>query len=205
MSELSLIQPFAAYRPQPAIARLASAPPYDVLDSNEARIMAADNPYSFLRISKAEITLPEDTPAHDPIVYQTAAANLQQWIADGWFIQDEAPRYYLYRLVMNGHEQTGLVAAASVDAYLNNRIKKHELTRTDKENDRTEFARATSSHSGPVFLVYRQANIIQQLMDEAAKQTPTYDFVSDDGIGHTLWVIDHPDLILAITNAFETL
>lgn len=205
MSEASLIQPFRAFRPIPEIARQASAPPYDVLDSQEARAMAEGNPLSFLRVSKAEITLPPGTPVHDPLVYQTASANLQSLIDNHWFMQDATPCYYLYRLTMAGREQTGVVAAASVDGYLANRIKKHELTRPDKENDRTDFARATSSHSGPVFLVFRHNLEILNTMAEAINQLPAYDFTSDDGVRHTLWVVADAGLMQRFTVAFDKL
>lgn len=202
---LPLIAPFAGLRPRDDLAPRLSAPPYDVLNSREARQMAEGNPVSFLRVSKAEIELPPEMSPHDPAVYSRAAENFSRLQREGMLRPDPAPRYYVYRLVMAGREQVGVVAAASVDAYDSNRIRKHEHTRPDKEDDRTRFALSIHAHSGPVFLTYRQQPAIDALVAQVRTQTPVYDFVADDGIAHTLWVVERDDLIRGLSAAFDAL
>lgn len=201
-----LIQPFAGWRPRPELVEQASAPPYDVMNSAEAREMAAGNPHSFLRVSRAEIELAEGTSPYDEAVYGKAAENYARMCApDGVLIQDPAPCLYLYRLVMDGREQVGVAAAASVAAYDADRIKKHEFTRPDKENDRTRFALEISAHSGPVFLTYRKSPRIDELVAAGMASDPAYDFTAPDGVRHTLWVVDDESAIAALTAAFEAL
>jgi len=202
---MSLIRPFAGLRPATNSADAVIAPPYDVLNSNEARERTADKPWSFLHVSKAEIDLPEETDPYDPSVYATSAENFSRMMAEGVLVQDEAPCYYVYQLVMGKHTQTGIAAAASVDAYDHNRIKKHEFTRPAKEDDRVRQIDALSAQTGPVFLVYRADAAVDGILAEVADATPDMDVTADDGIRHTLWVIRDIQQINAITFAFEAM
>ncbi|MEG3638897.1 DUF1015 domain-containing protein [Magnetococcus sp. PR-3] len=205
MSQLALVQPFNGWRPPPEHVSQVAAPPYDVLNSEEARVMAGDNPHSFLRVSKAEINLPSGTSPYDASVYQKAAENFAALKEQGVLVQDDTPCYYIYRLIMDGRAQTGVVAAASVQAYDSNRIKKHEFTRPDKENDRTEFAWRLQAHSGPVFLTYRHNTHIDTLVGQICQDEPIYDFTAADGIQHTLWVSADATHNQAISQAFDAL
>ena len=195
----TLIRPFRGLRPAPGRAAAVAAPPYDVLNTEEARARAAGKPYSFLHISKPEIDLPVDTDPYAPAVYAKGAENLARLIEDGVLIRDPAPRYYVYRLKMGDHVQTGFVAAASVAAYDANRIRKHEFTRPDKEDDRVRQIDALNAQTGPVLLAYRAHPELQSLLDAAAKTAPLYDVTADDGIDHTLWLIDDASSIARIT------
>ncbi|ABK44434.1 Uncharacterized conserved protein UCP033563 [Magnetococcus marinus MC-1] len=205
MSQLALVQPFQGWRPLREHVSRVAAPPYDVLNSDEARAMAEDNPYSFLRVSKAEINLPVGTSPYDAAVYQKAAENFAALKQQGILVQDPQPCYYVYRLIMDGRAQTGVVAAASVQAYDSDRIKKHEFTRPDKENDRTEFAWQLKAHSGPVFLTYRHNVRIDNLVNKVCAGEPIYDFTAPDGIQHTLWVSADAADNQQITEAFDAL
>ena len=152
---MAIVKPFQAVRPTPALADKVAALPYDVMNSEEAREMVKGNPYSFLHVDKAEIDLPVGTGLYDKIVYETAAANLRRMIQDGVFIRDEKPCFYIYRQIMDGRAQTGIVGCASIDDYINNVIKKHELTRADKEEDRCNHVDTCDANTGPIFLTYR--------------------------------------------------
>jgi len=200
-----LVRPFKGLRPAPDKAGDVAAPPYDVLNSVEARERAAGKPLSFLHISKAEIDLPEGTDPMVPEVYAKAAENLQKLIADGVLIRDDAPRYYAYRIKMGDHVQTGVVVGASVAAYDTNDIRKHEFTRPDKEDDRVRQIEAVDAQTGPVLLTHRPHHDIKDALAQVAKQSPTYDVTADDGIVHTLWVIDDALTIDILTAAFESL
>ena len=164
---MSTIVPFEALRPVPELASQVASPPYDVLNSHEAREEAADNPYSFLHVTKSEIDLPLNIDIHSPEVYEKAKENLQSFIEKGILIEEDKPCYYIYRLVMNGKSQTGLVAAASCEDYLKGIIKKHEFTRPDKEDDRVRHIETLNSQTGPVFLTYR-ANATPSASSETA-------------------------------------
>ncbi|MGA7951267.1 MAG: DUF1015 domain-containing protein, partial [Thiobacillaceae bacterium] len=186
---MSLIRPFPALRPAENRAAEVIAPPYDVLSTAEARVRAQGRPYSFLHISKPEIDLPEDIDPHAPEVYEKAAQNLDAMIAAGVLKQDEAPCYYVYRIQMGAHVQTGIVAAASVADYDTNRIRRHELTRPDKEDDRVRQIDATNAQTGPVLLAYRDAPEVDAILAKTAQGTPASDAMADDGVRHKLWVM----------------
>lgn len=200
---MSLIRPFAGLRPRPEFAADVIAPPYDVLSTAEARERVQGRPRSFLHISKPEIDLPEDTNPYDDKVYAKGAENLQKLIQDDILLRDDQPCYYVYRLVMNGHVQTGLVAIASVADYDTNRIRKHEFTRPDKEDDRVKQVDALNAQTGPVFLTYRHDAVVDKVITEASQQTPEYDLTADDGVQHTIWVLKDPQAIDIITSCFD--
>ena len=202
---MPLIVPFAGLRPVPEHAADVVAPPYDVLNTVEARERARGRPWSFLHISKPEIDLPEGTDPHDDAVYAQGAGNLAKMIDAGILIREERPVYYLYRLIMGDHEQVGLVAVASVDDYLSNRIRKHEYTRPDKETDRVRQIDALNAQTGPVFLTYRHDPDMDALARRIMHQAPLYDLTADDGVRHTFWVIGDPQDIETITRTFDAM
>jgi len=202
---MSLIKPFAGLRPVPEHAEDVVAPPYDVLNSEEARERAADKPWSFLHISKAEIDLPEGTDPYDAAVYAKAAENLNTMLEQGILMREAAPRYYAYRLIMGEHSQIGLVAAASVKDYDSNRIRKHEFTRPAKEDDRVRQIEALNAQTGPVLLAYKSQPDMDAILEQVSHTTPVYDLKADDGIGHTFWVIDDAASIEAITRGFDAM
>ena len=193
-----LIRPFTGLRPRTEHAAAVAAPPYDVLSSEEAAVRATGKPYSFLHISKAEIDLPPEVDHYAPAVYAKSAANLQKLIADGILIRDAKPCYYAYRLVMGNHTQTGLIAAASVANYDSNRIRKHEFTRPDKEDDRVRQIEALNAQTGPVLLAHPDSDEAEQLIAAATAGTPIADLTADDGIKHTVWLIDDEAAIARI-------
>ncbi len=202
---MPLIRPFAGLRPATSRADDVLAPPYDVLNSDEARQRAEGRPWSFLHISKAEIDLPAGTDPYDPAVYAKAAENLQTMIAQGILIRDDESCYYVYRLTMGDHVQTGLVAAASVTDYDSNRIRKHEFTRPAKEDDRVRQIEALNAQTGPVLLAYRSQPDIDQLLATVTTATPEYDLKADDGVGHTFWVVRDRALIEQLSNGFDSM
>ena len=200
---MPLIRPFAGLRPVPERAHEVVAPPYDVLNSAEARQRAAGRPWSFLHISKAEIDLPEDTDPYAAAVYAKAAENLEKMISAGVLKRDSKPCYYVYRLRMGDHVQTGLVAAASVADYDSNRIRKHEFTRPAKEDDRVRQIEALNAQTGPVLLAYRSDPVVDRLIDAVTVGTPEYDLTADDEIRHTLWVVSDESVIERLTSEFD--
>lgn len=200
-----LIRPFRGLRPAPGRAAEVAAPPYDVLSSEEARERARGKPWSFLHISKPEIDLPADTDPYDPAVYAKAAENLAAMIKAGVLRRDATPCYYAYRLIMGTHEQTGLVASASVACYDANRIKKHEFTRPDKEDDRVRQIEATNAQTGPVLLAYPSSQTADKLIAAIAQGAPEADVTADDGIRHQIWVCSDPAQIGAITRCFDNM
>jgi uncharacterized protein (DUF1015 family) len=202
---MSLIAPFSGLRPAPGRAAEVIAPPYDVLSAAEARVRAEGKPFSFLHISKPEIDLPPDTDAYSPVVYAKAASNLQRMLDARVLERDAAEFYYVYRIIDGTHIQTGLVAAADVKAYDSNRIRKHEFTTLDKENDRVRQIEALSAQTGPVLLAYPAAADIDALLAQAAVGTPDADAVADDGVRHQLWVVRDEALKTALTRAFDAL
>jgi len=202
---MSLIRPFAGLRPVPEHAADVAAPPYDVLSSAEARERVQGRPWSFLHISKPEIDLPEGTDPHDPAVYAKGAQNLQRMVAEGVLQRDAQPCYYLYRLDMGAHTQTGLVAVASVDDYDSNRIRKHEFTRPDKEDDRVRQIDALNAQTGPVFLTYRHQSAIDALVDKATAGEPDYDVTAADGVRHRLWVVREAPVVEQLTASFDAM
>jgi uncharacterized protein (DUF1015 family) len=201
---MPLIKPFAGLRPAPGRAAEVAAPPYDVMNAAEARQMIEGRPWSFLHISRPEVDLPEDTDPYAPEVYAKARENLDHMIGEGVLVRDEAPRYYVYRLTMGRHTQTGLVAAASVAAYDADRIKKHEFTRPVKEDDRVRQIDALNAQTGPVFLVYRSQPDIDAMLEAGTRGEPAVDIEADGGVRHELWVVDD-DLIGRLTGAFDGL
>ena len=203
---MAVVRAFRAVRPAPALASKVAALPYDVMNSNEARRMVEGNPYSFLHVDKAEIDLDPSIDLYDKRVYEKARDNLNGMITDGVYIQDEKPCLYVYKQVMNGRAQIGIVACASIDDYMNNIIKKHELTRADKEQDRINHVDYCDANTGPIFLTYRAKKSINDLVGGVmAAKAPVYDFVSEDGIGHTVWVIEDDKTIETITAEFAAI
>ena len=200
---MAVIRPFRAIRPTPDKAEKVAALPYDVVNSREAAEIAKDNPYSFLHVDKAEIDLPDGTDIYSPEVYAKAKENLYKMIDTGVFIQDEIPLLYVYELTMDGRSQTGLVACASIDEYLNGTIKKHELTREDKEQDRIRHVDICDANTGPIFLAYRTVDEISSAVGSVKEKTPVYDFTADDGIGHRAWVIDDENMINRLVELFK--
>ena len=204
---MSLIRAFRGLRPAPGQASAVAAPPYDVLSSDEARLRAAGKPWSFLHISKPEIDLPRDIDPHAPQVYAKAAENLTRMIDTGVLTRDDAPCYYAYRLTMPGdsgdHVQTGLVTAANVADYDSNRIRKHEYTRPDKEDDRVCQIEALNAQTGPVLLAYPASPAADRLIDAIARGVPAADVIADDGIRHQIWVLADAERIDAITQTFD--
>lgn len=199
---MATIKPFRAWRPRPELAASIASPPYDVLSSDEARDMAGDNPSSFLHVVKPEIDLPRETGIYDPIVYAKGAENLKRLVDEGLLLREERASLYLYRQQMGDHIQTGVVAGASVDEYEADLIKKHENTRRVKEDDRTRHVDALDANTGPVFLTYKATSLIDSLVEAATATEPTYDFTAPDGIRHSLWVLDEPAKVAALTEAF---
>jgi uncharacterized protein (DUF1015 family) len=214
---LPLIRPFRALRPAAGQASAVAAPPYDVLDSTEARACARGKPYSFLHISKPEIDLPEGTDPYAPAVYDKGAANLKDMIARGVLIRDSQPHYYVYRLHMavpgdvgddqkgRVHVQTGLVVAASVAAYDAGDIRKHEFTRPDKEDDRVRQIDTLNAQTGPVLLVHKADQEVRGITEFVVGSQPLIDVTADDGVRHQLWRIDDAGASARLTAAFEKL
>ena len=200
---MDLITPFAGLRPRPELAAEVAAPPYDVMSSAEARAMVQGRPLSFLHISRAEIDLPEGTDPYSEAVYTKARENLERLRADGTLQQDPTAGYYAYRLHLGEHQQTGLVAAASVAAYRQGRIRRHELTRPAKEQDRVCQISALNAQTGPVFLAYPAASAIDDRLQALCQGPSAIDIRAADGVRHQLWSIDDGDEIAAISQAFN--
>lgn len=199
---MSRIKPFRGYRPRPDLAGRIASFPYDVINSEEARALAAGNPYSFLHVGKPEIDLDPGINLYDDRVYAQGVANLRRMIAEGTLRQDEAPRFYVYAQKMGNHLQKGLVVLCRVDEYEKDLIRKHEFTRKDKEDDRTRHVTECNANAEPVFLTYRAERQIDAIVETVAARPPAHDLVSEDGIGHTVWVIDSTPEIEALTAAF---
>lgn len=197
------IRPFRAYRPARGMEDRIAALPYDVYDREEATEVVARNPDSFLAIDRAETGFGPEVDTYGEEVYQRAASLLRERISKGNFIKEDKPCYYLYELTMNGRSQTGIVACASIDDYDNNIIKKHENTRADKEQDRIRHVDVCNMQTGPIFLAYRSNETLRDMVQKAKTKSPVYDFVSEDGIGHKVWVIDNAEAIAGIRNQFR--
>jgi len=201
---MSTIRPFKALRPQPQFTKQVASRPYDVLNSAEAKIEAQGNPYSFLHITKSEIDLKDDVDHYSPLVYQQAKDNLDAFIKREVLFQESKPCYYIYQLIMDGRSQTGLVAVSSVDDYEKDIIKKHEFTRPEKEQDRINHIKTTFAQTGNVFLAYRNNNEIDTIINNwKSIKSPAYDFVAEDNIQHTIWVISDSEVIQSITDIFD--
>ncbi|CAL1520682.1 DUF1015 family protein [Chitinophaga sp. MM2321] len=200
---MAIIRPFNGLRPKAELAAKVAARPYDVLSAEEARTAASGNPYSYYHVSKSEIDLPAGIDTHSQEVYHKAAENLQRLVKEGTLFQDAQPSYYIYKLVMNGRSQTGLVCASSVEDYNNGIIKKHEFTRPDKELDRINHIKTTLAQTGNVFLAYNDVPEVNALIDHWQEHNkPVYDFTAEDGIQHTVWAISTPSAVLDITTLF---
>ena len=198
------IIPFKALRPQAQFAKQVAARPYDVLNSKEAKEEAQGNPFSFLHITKPEIDLPEDTNPYADDVYLKAKENLNAFMQRDILFRESKPCYYIYQLIMQGRSQTGLVCASSVKDYEKDVIKKHEYTRPEKENDRINHINITGAQTGNVFLVYRDVDEMNELIAKwKTDKSPIYDFVADDDIQHSIWVVNDDKVIQAITNVFK--
>ena len=203
---MAVIKPFKGIRPPKALVEEVASRPYDVLNSAEARAEAGDNEKSLYHIIKPEINFPEGTDEHDPCVYESAAEHFQMFQDKGWLVQDEKENYYVYAQTMNGKTQYGLVVGAYVPDYMNGTIKKHELTRRDKEEDRMKHVRVNNANIEPVFFAYPDNAELDAIVAKYTLQQPEYDFIaSGDGFGHTFWVIDQQEDIEAITKAFEAM
>jgi uncharacterized protein (DUF1015 family) len=200
---MAVVKPFRGLRPKKEVADRVASPPYDVISSTEARKMAENNPISFLHVNKPEIDLPETVNLYDPAVYAKGSENLKKLIADKVLIRDDMPCFYLYRQKMGDHTQLGLVACASVAEYDNNLIKKHELTRVEKEEDRMNHILHLNAHTGPVFLTYLARPGITAFLERLAGEKPEYDFTSPDDISHTLWSVRNTDAIRRIEEDFQ--
>jgi uncharacterized protein (DUF1015 family) len=202
---MAIISPFNAVRPTSELASQVASRPYDVLNSDEARAEAKGNPYSFLHVTKSEIDLPVDIDTHSKAVYEKAKENLQQLISTGVLIKENKPCYYIYQLIMNGRRQTGLVCVSSVQDYFDDVIKKHEFTRPEKEKDRIDHMQTIEAQTGNVFLAYRDVAAVNALINEwKASNKPAYDFSADDGIQHSIWIIDNDRTVNTITQLFRT-
>ena len=200
------VRPFRGVRPLEKLVEKIASPPYDVINSVEARRMVSGNEYSFLHITKPEVDLPVDTDLYDDVVYETASENLRRFMEKGWLKKDASPCYYIYRQQMGEHVQTGLVTAASVDDYEKDIIKKHEFTRQDKEDDRTRHVYALNANTGPVFLTYTAKESLDSFVSRYTREhTPVYDFTSSDmaQVRHTFWVVSDEGSINKIRQEFR--
>ena len=202
---MPLIRPFTGLRPAPGRAAEVIAPPYDVLSTEEARAKAAGKPWSFLHISKPEIDLPAGTDPYSAPVYAKARENLDRMTAGGVLVRDPAPCYYVYRLVMGNHTQTGLVAAASVAEYDVNRVRKHEHTQADKENDRVRQIDALNAQTGPVMVAYPAAKEVDDMLARASSGAPDAEATGDGGVRHSLWIVRDAQAQAGITRAFDAM
>ncbi|WP_126456124.1 DUF1015 domain-containing protein [Sulfuriflexus mobilis] len=202
---MSLIRPFKGLRPVAGRAADVAAPPYDVLNTEEARQRAKGREWSFLHISKPEIDLPEGTDPYSDEVYAKGAANLQAMVEQAVLARDTQDCYYFYRLIMGEHEQIGLVAVASVADYDSNRIRKHEFTRPDKEDDRVRNIDALNAQTGPVFLTYRHSQVIDEIARQVTQTSADVDITADDGVRHTLWAVNVPAQVKKLTETFDAM
>jgi len=202
---MAYVRPFRGIRPRKDLAHLVAAPPYDVLTSEEARELAAGNPYSFLHIGKPEIDLPPGTDLYADAVYAKGKENFDRFLREGTIARDKTRNFYLYKQVWGDHVQIGIVGAASCQDYLDDVIKKHELTRVDKENDRMRHIETLGAQTGPVFLTYRGTDAIDGLVDEGLAKAPEFDITTYDGVRHILFVVDDPGLVDRVQAAFAGL
>jgi uncharacterized protein (DUF1015 family) len=201
---MSELYPFRALRPAPDAAASVASVPYDVVNADEARALAAGNPLSFLRVTRSEIDLPSDTAPYGAPVYAQAVRNFEALKRQAPLILDDEPALYAYRLRMNGHEQTGVAATFSLDEYDRGLIKKHEKTRPDKEDDRTRHIVELRAQTGVVFLVYRRRPAVDEIVTRVCRQPPLYDFVAPDGVAHTVWRVSGAD-VSTLVDAFRSL
>ena len=202
---MAIIRPFKAYRPVKEHVKDIAALPYDVMSSKEARTMVKDNKYSFLHVDRAEVNLDESVGEYDKVVYDTAKKVLENMIEEGLYIQEKVPAIYIYQQIMEGRGQKGIVCCTSVDDYINNIIKKHERTRLLKEIDRVNHVDICNANTGPIFLTYRNNNEISSIVEEWTKKEPVYDFISEDGNGHRVWIIDDNIVIEKLVKLFKSI
>lgn len=200
---MSIFKPFNGFRPKKEFVDKIASRPYDVLNSEEARIEVKGNPYSFLHVVKPEVDLPEDIDLHSDTVYNKAKSNLEKLIQDGMFAQDGSANFYVYAQTMFGKTQYGIVGCSGVEDYLNNIIKKHELTRPDKEEDRMNHVRVANANAEPVFFTYRDNAKIDAIVSKTIKSPAEYDFKTEDGVGHHFWVINNSDDVKSIESVFD--
>jgi len=200
---MAVVKPFKGLRPPRTLAKDLACLPYDVMNTDEARKMAKGKECSLLHITRSEIDLPEDTDTHSDQVYAKSVENFGKWKKNGWLVQDETPHFYIYAQTMKGRTQYGIVGCASVDDYLNGIIKKHELTRPDKEQDRMVHVRVNNANIEPVFFTYPAVKEIDSIVDKIVRaEKPEYDFVAEDGFGHHFWVIKKPEINKMIEKLF---
>jgi uncharacterized protein (DUF1015 family) len=199
---MAKIKPFRGVRPPRELITEVASRPYDVLNSEEARAEAEGNPKSLYHIIKPEIDFEPGTDEHDPRVYDKAVSNFKAFQQNGWLVQDKKEHYYIYAQTMNGRTQYGIVIAANVDDYLNGNIKKHELTRRDKEEDRMKHVRINNANIEPVFFAFPDNPVLEKIIRDVTAGEPEYDFTAPDGFGHHFWVIDDDATIKAITEEF---
>jgi len=202
---MAIVRAFKGLRPKPERAQEVASPPYDVLSTKEAKEMAMNNPNSFLRVNKAELEFEDDVDQYSMEVYQRGLDNLMRLYNEGIMIRDEKPCFYLYRLTMNKQSQTGLVALSSVDEYDAGKIKKHEHTRPEKVNDRSDHITFLNAQVGPVFSTYKYDSSIESTFNEVKANTPDVDFTADDNVRHELWVVNDETTIKEIIDAFAAL
>ena len=200
---MSQLKPFKAFRPKPELAGQVASVPYDVINTEEARQLAAGNPYSFLHVGRPEIDLPADTDIHADAVYAQGVKNLHKLIQTGTLFQEGTPCLYIYQQRMGDHVQAGLVGLCSVKEYEDGAIKRHEYTRKDKEDDRTRHVTEQAANAEPVFLAYRAVPYIDSLVDKIRATPPVYDVVTDDGIGHTVWIVSEETHIYTLNHLFD--
>ncbi len=200
---MAIIKAFKGYRPRKELVQAMASRPYDVLSSEEARAEAGDNTYSFYHVIKSEIDFPADVDHYAPVIYEKAKATLENWIAGGVLVQDPVRCLYIYAQTMWGKTQYGIMACASVQDYLDNGIRKHELTRVEKEIDRKTHIRVTNFNCEPVFFAFRDHPEINRIIDTVIKGMPVFDFASSDDIRHQLWVIDNQDTVVKIETLFR--
>lgn len=196
---MAKVKPFKGVRPPKEMVEEVVSRPYDVLNSEEARKEAEGNPKSLYHIIKPEIDFEPGFDEHDPKVYEKAVENFHKFQENGWLVQDDQEKYYIYAQTMDGRTQYGFVVAAWVDDYMEGRIKKHELTRRDKEEDRMKHVRINNANIEPVFFAFPDNEVLQGVIDKVTKGEPEYDFVAEDGFGHTFWVIDDEATINTVT------
>ena len=201
---MATVRAFKAIRPKKELAEQVAALPYDVMNSEEAREMVKDNPYSFLHVDKAEIDLDPSIDLYDKRVYEKARDNLYSMIKDGVYLEEPTPYLYIYRQIMDGRVQTGVVGCTSIDEYLNNIIKKHEHTRADKEQDRINHVDYCDANTGPIFLTYRHVDAIDNIVKAwTENHEPVYNFTAEDGIAHIVWVMDDLATVAQISELFK--
>lgn len=202
---MATVRPFYCIRPNKEVVSKVAALPYDVYNREEAKAVVSGNPLSFLNIDRAETQFPDDVSLHDPRVYEKAHELLESWIADGTLVSDESECYYIYELTMDGRAQTGIVACAAVDDYMENVIKRHESTREEKELDRICHVDVTDAHTGPIFLAYRSDEEMNRMVRMVCEAEALYDFTAEDGVRHRVWKAAEPTLVEQMKKRFAAI